>query len=249
MQEPSRIEDPSAGLAVLVDCENMPPTSLAPALKWAQSKGAVGHRLAFGKKPCLEGRWAMAMKEALFEPRVVDTYASGKNAADIALALAALELHLAHGVRAFCVISSDSDFGVLAACLRARGASIYLAADARAPEAYRQVADDFFLIELEPQKPKTAASAPACAPARAPAPAPVPVVPADLQSMLVSVARSHSATAQAPVLLTNFGEALRRAYPDYPKRIKGLGRLSSVVQKTRGLRLLGKSSSMKVCLA
>nr|WP_276313613.1 NYN domain-containing protein [Lysobacter enzymogenes] len=71
-------------------------------------------------------------------------YASGKNTADIALALDALEAMFDERAQTFCLVTSDSDFAYLCRKLRERGATVCIVGEAKAPEALRNASDQFF---------------------------------------------------------------------------------------------------------
>ncbi len=62
---------------------------------------------------------------------------TGKNAADILLALDAMELMLSRNIRCFVIVSSDGDFRHLATRLREHGATVIGVGEAKAPQTYR----------------------------------------------------------------------------------------------------------------
>nr|WP_275548058.1 NYN domain-containing protein [Xanthomonas arboricola] len=71
-------------------------------------------------------------------------YASGKNTADIALALDALEALFDHRADTFCLVTSDSDFSYLCRKLRERGATVFIVGEPKTPDALRNACDQFF---------------------------------------------------------------------------------------------------------
>lgn len=88
---------------------------------------------------------------------------TGKNAADILLALDAMELMLAQGQRCFVIASSDGDFSHLATRLREHGAKVVGIGEAKAPRGFRACCSQFVEIgntcEIKPvPKPTTAIS-------------------------------------------------------------------------------------------
>lgn len=100
-------------------------------------------------------------------------YAAGKNTADIALALDAMEAMFDCRADTFCLVTSDSDFAYLCRKLRERGATVHIVGEAKTPDALRNASDQFFEwlppeLITEPAdsaKPKTTA-APAKPPAK-----------------------------------------------------------------------------------
>ena len=71
---------------------------------------------------------------------------SGKNAADILLALDAMELILCRGMRCFIIATSDGDFTHLALRLREHGAKVIGMGEAKAPQSFRATCSNFVEI-------------------------------------------------------------------------------------------------------
>ncbi|WP_093451357.1 NYN domain-containing protein [Pseudooceanicola nitratireducens] len=86
---------------------------------------------------------------------------TGKNAADILLALDALELLLSKNMRCFVIASSDGDFIHLVTRLREHGAKVIGIGEVKAPNAFRAGCSDFVEIgtpqpvRLVPEPPAT----------------------------------------------------------------------------------------------
>lgn len=72
---------------------------------------------------------------------------AGKNAADIALVIDAMDLLHRGGLDGFCLVTSDSDFTRLAQRLREGGAKVYGFGAKKTPEAFRNACTRFFTIE------------------------------------------------------------------------------------------------------
>ena len=94
---------------------------------------------------------------------------TGKNAADIALVIDAMDLMHKGKLDGFCLVSSDSDFTRLAQRLREDGLVVYGFGERKTPEAFRSACNRFIyvenLIEAEEVKGdgKTAATPPSAA--------------------------------------------------------------------------------------
>jgi len=131
-------------VAVLVDCDNVPPEILPYALRMAAQFGRVALRRGYGNHATLANRWQEALVRLAFTPHLQYQYASGKNTADIALALDALEAMFDHRAETFCLVTSDSDFAYLCRKLRERGARVCIVGEAKTPEALRNASDQFF---------------------------------------------------------------------------------------------------------
>lgn len=76
---------------------------------------------------------------------------AGKNAADIALAIEAVELSYAGLVQNYVLVSSDGDFSHLATFLRERGHRVLGMGEDKAPLAFRKSCTDWQTLEARPQ--------------------------------------------------------------------------------------------------
>lgn len=131
-------------VAVLVDCDNTTPEILDYALRVIAQFGRVVLRRGYGNYSTLAKTWQEALVRQAFTPCLQYQYAAGKNTADIALALDALEAMFDHRAEKFCLVTSDSDFAYLCRKLRERGATVCIVGEAKTPEALRNASDQFF---------------------------------------------------------------------------------------------------------
>jgi len=81
-------------VAVLLDCENAQPVVIDRAMHLASTLGRVGLRRGYGNHTSLASKWQDALVRHGFAPCLQFQYVNGKNTADIALALDALEMLL-----------------------------------------------------------------------------------------------------------------------------------------------------------
>lgn len=137
-------------VAVLVDCDNVSPDILDYALLMAAQFGRVVLRRGYGNTSTLGNRWQDALVRQAFTPHLQFQYAPGKNTADLALALDALEAMFDERAQIFCLVTSDSDFAYLCRKLRERGATVCIVGESKAPEALRNASDQFFEWTPEP---------------------------------------------------------------------------------------------------
>ena len=147
-------------VAVLVDCDNTSPEILEYALRVVAQFGRVVLRRGYGNHNTLANKWQEALVRLAFTPCLQYQYASGKNTADIALALDAMEAMFDGRADTFCLVTSDSDFAYLCRKLRERGATVHIVGEAKTPDALRNASDQFF----EWQKPVAPAPVPPAAP-------------------------------------------------------------------------------------
>ena len=131
-------------VAVLVDCDNTSPEILEYALRVVAQFGRVVLRRGYGNHATLANKWQEALVRLAFTPCLQYQYASGKNTADIALALDALEAMFDHRADSYCLVTSDSDFAYLCRKLRERGATVYIVGEVKTPDALRNASDQFF---------------------------------------------------------------------------------------------------------
>lgn len=106
-------------LAVLIDAENASPARLRAILRRAACYGVLAIKRAYGdwSNPRLHRFKALLLRYAI-EPVQLFNYTKGKNAADIALSLDAMDLMHMGQVTGICLVSSDSDFTPVAIRLR-----------------------------------------------------------------------------------------------------------------------------------
>ncbi|MBI4696953.1 MAG: NYN domain-containing protein [Gammaproteobacteria bacterium] len=131
-------------VAVLVDCDNVSPEILEDALRFAAQFGRIVLRRGYGNHTTLTQRWQDALVRLAFTPCLQYQYSSGKNTADLALALDALEARFDNRAETFCLVTSDSDFAYLCRKLRERGATVCIVGEAKTPDALRNASDQFF---------------------------------------------------------------------------------------------------------
>ena len=131
-------------VAVLVDCDNTTPEILEYALRVIAQFGRVVLRRGYGNHTTLANKWQEALVRLAFTPCLQYQYAAGKNTADIALALDAMEAMFDDRADTFCLVTSDSDFAYLCRKLRERGATVCIVGEAKTPDALRNASDQFF---------------------------------------------------------------------------------------------------------
>lgn len=131
-------------VAVLVDCDNTSPEILEHALRVVAQFGRVVLRRGYGNLQTLSRSWQEALVRQAFTPCLQYQYASGKNTADIAMALDAMEAMFDHRAEKFCLVTSDSDFAYLCRKLRERGATVCIVGETKTPDALRNASDQFF---------------------------------------------------------------------------------------------------------
>lgn len=146
-------------LAVLIDAENVP-ASIAPrVIAAAATFGEPRIRRAYGGANALDS-WRACLEALAIEPRLV--LPCGKNAADIALVIEAMDIMRSGAIDGLCVVSRDSDFTALAVRTREAGILCHGFSHLEPPAALRAACSDFTVL---PAPPRVVAAAPVVAPA------------------------------------------------------------------------------------
>lgn len=225
-------------VAVLVDCDNVPSDILEHALRMAAQFGRVVLRRGYGNQGTLAHKWQDALVRLAFTPCLQYQYAAGKNTADIALALDALEALFDRRADTFCLVTSDSDFAYLCRKLRERGATVCIVGEPKTPDALRNASDQFF----EWVRPESTVEAPfetvlkATAKAEStkvepPKPeAPKPAVKRRPRFLIDAVSLLASDTSEGKVGLGALGQYLKRTDPAFSPQTYGHSGLLNMVK-------------------
>ena len=218
-------------VAVLVDCDNTSPEILEYALRVVAQFGRVVLRRGYGNHATLANKWQEALVRLAFTPCLQYQYAAGKNTADIALALDAMEALFDERADTFCLVTSDSDFSYLCRKLRERGATVHIVGEAKTPDALRNASDQFF------ERVKPAADEPPASgvtQASKPEPAkPEPVKPAAKRRPLMlveAVKLLASNSSEGKVHLGGLGQYLKRTDPAFSPQTYGYSGLLDMVR-------------------
>jgi uncharacterized protein (TIGR00288 family) len=200
-------------VAVLVDCDNTTPEILEHALRVVAQFGRVVLRRGYGNHATLAHKWQEALVRLAFTPCLQYQYAAGKNTADIALALDAVEALFDQRADTFCLVTSDSDFAYLCRKLRERGATVHIVGEAKTPDALRNASDQFFeWLAPELAVPSEAPSAKSPAPAK----------PKQRPKTVVNAVRLLAAdTPDGHVTVSALGSYLRRTDPAFSPQTHG----------------------------
>lgn len=135
-------------IALLIDAENVSLACVDRAIKEMSRLGEIPVRRAFGNwaAPDLQG-WKDKLLELAIRPVQQFGYVKGKNAADIALVMDAMELLLTGRLNTFCIVSSDSDFTPLVMRLRENGCQVFGVGKPDAIEPYAAAFTAFFKVK------------------------------------------------------------------------------------------------------
>ena len=136
-----------ARLAVLIDGENAGARHARAVFETAGKIGDATVRRIYGDFS--NGRlssWSAAIRSFAIVPCHQPAHVPGKNAADIALAIDAIDLSYRARLDGFVLVSSDSDFTRLAQRLREGGFAVYGFGESKTPKAFRSACQRFEIV-------------------------------------------------------------------------------------------------------
>lgn len=238
---------PEARVAVLVDCDNVTPEILTYALRVVAQFGRVTVRRGYGNHSTLANKWQEVLVSQAFTPCLQYQYASGKNTADIALALDALEAMFDHRADTFCLVTSDSDFAYLCRKLRERGATVCIVGEKKTPPALRNASDQFFEWTKEEaeaeqavdaaEQPRVVKDDPALMKPTAKAAPPQPKAKQQLKFVVQAVSLLTADTSEGKVGLSQLGQYLKRTDPGFSPKNHGHSSLLNMLKAYGQLKL------------
>lgn len=144
-------------VALFIDAENMPPSLVTAIVDEAKRRGTLSHRRVYGdfSRPALAPWLDVLPRHALTACQTVPG-AAGKNGADIALVIDALDLFHAGDADVFCLATCDGDFTQLAMRIRQGGKRFIGMGLTHASTRYRAACDTFTDISPAKEQPKPA---------------------------------------------------------------------------------------------
>ena len=136
-----------ARLAVLIDAENASARHARAVFEGARRLGEASVRRIYGDFS--NGRlasWNAAIATYAIVPCHQPAHVRGKNAADIALAVDAMDLMYRERLDGFALVTSDSDFTRLAQRLREGGLAVFGFGECKTPRAFRAACNGFEIL-------------------------------------------------------------------------------------------------------
>ena len=138
----------SPSLAVLIDADNTSARYAGAIFDEIVKLGEANVRRVYGDFTGTRlGGWDGAVESLAILQHQQRSNTTGKNAADIALVIDAMDLMHKGKLDGFCLVSSDSDFTRLAQRLREDGLVVYGFGERKTPEAFRNACNRFIYVE------------------------------------------------------------------------------------------------------
>ena len=231
-------------LCVLIDADNVPAHYAESIFDEVAGLGEASVRRIFGDWSAVRlNKWAekVAALGMVADQQFANT--KGKNASDIGLVIAAMDFLHSGLFDGFVLVSSDSDFTRLAARIREQGLDVYGIGEKKTPEAFRMACKRFIYVEnLGNDDAPEVGAEPSALPQRG-GDAAAAARPAEERG-----ARSKEAPAKAiPLIvaamraidqdgewyeLSQIGQYITQANPDFDTRSYGAAKFSDLVRKT-----------------
>jgi uncharacterized LabA/DUF88 family protein len=144
------LADKRQKVAVFIDAENIPARAAGRIIEVALGYGEVTERRVYGNFSAEALRpWVEVMPPYALSPQTTVSVGTGKNSADLLLAIDAMELLCRQGIDIFCIASSDSDFTQVAMRVRMRGKYAVGFGGANAADRLRAAFDAFFELDVQ----------------------------------------------------------------------------------------------------
>lgn len=217
------MENDARRVAVLIDADNASAAHAAGIFEEIAKHGEANVRRIYGDFSGTRLRaWRAQMQPLAILPQQQFNYTTGKNAADIALVIDAMDLMHTGAVDTFCIVSSDSDFTRLAQRLRENGKTVIGFGERKTPEAFRNACNRFiYLDNLGPAATEEVAEA---------ATATEKLPPSKAAPLILKAMAGHE-DEEGWAGLGGIGTRLQSIAPDFDPRNYGVGKLSDVVRK------------------
>ena len=134
---PKLADIPTRRLAVLIDCDNVRPSTIGRVMIEAAMYGTITVRRGYGDWTAANmAGWKDEYSTNSIQPIQQFRYTTGKNATDSALIIDAMDLLHSGRVEGFCIVSSDGDFTRLAMRIREQGMFVMGVGKSHTPQAF-----------------------------------------------------------------------------------------------------------------
>lgn len=135
-------------IALLIDCDNAPAKAVEGVINELSKYGVVNIRKAYGDwKSKYLSSWEKKLHEHVIVPVQQFAYTKGKNATDLAMAIDAMEILYTKEVKAFALMTSDSDFTPLITKLLSNGMTVFGFGEKKTPSPFVYACSQFIYTE------------------------------------------------------------------------------------------------------
>ena len=234
---------PVSPVALLIDGDNISPDLIVHILAEAGKFGGVTIRRVYGNwaSPYMQS-WKKVMTHYALQQIHSTQTTTGKNAADIALVIDAMDLLYRDNIERFCLVTSDSDYTALVLRLCAAGCIVVGIGRPTTPPALMKactvfVSTDQLMPSTSPSKPAAASSVISAGKSSSAPSATIKVKPnAELTSLLTNAYLEAMKGKETEwVLISRLGLGLKKLSPDFNTKSYGQKDLSSLVKSRTDL--------------
>jgi uncharacterized protein (TIGR00288 family) len=208
-------------IALLIDSENISAEYIKPVMHEIAKYGRIVIARFYGDIWTLSKEWHQTALNYAIKPMHQYNVASGKNAADMAMAIDALEMMYQEKVNTFFLITSDSDFTPLAMKLREGGMTVIgIGTEKKVTEAFKSACNEFKYFDYLEDEDED--------------PTEVEEDDDNIEKIIKDIIIDHG----NKMPLSNLGNMLRNRSSDFDVRKYGVKNLSSLVNTFSGLRTI-----------
>lgn len=144
------MEDSKQKIALFIDADNAPANKFEDVLSEVAKYGVVTIRRAYGnwKKPTLQN-WEALLHEYAIQPVQQYDLTTGKNAADIALVIDAMDVMYTKDIDVMCFVSSDCDFTPMVTRALAEGKVVLGFGERKTPPPFVNACSKFLFLDQD----------------------------------------------------------------------------------------------------
>ena len=223
-------------LAVLIDADNTSARHAHAIFEEIVKLGEANVRRIYGDfSGSRLSVWNSAIQSLAILQHQQRNNTTGKNAADIALVIDAMDLMHKGNLDGFCLVSSDSDFTRLAQRLREDGLVVYGFGERKTPEAFRSACNRFIYVENLTEagdEKENGATASPTKESKKESPS---------KAVKVITKAMEDADDDSWVHLSNVGSRIFGAAPDFDPRTYGCSNLSTLAEKSGSFEIRKES--------
>lgn len=240
---------PGDRIALLIDAENVGSIHYRSIIDKARRLGDPIVRRIFGD--FTQGRiaeWAIIARREGLETVCQVSGGKGKNSADIAMTIHAMDILHERRVDAFCVVSSDSDFLPLAIRIKSSGLNLHGMGHDRSDQALKNACTDFYVLDQVASPPRESVPAGAAAKQNSdPSPALRLVVrPGDANPIVALIRQILSPNGERGMHLPQLASAMRQLAPDLSKDFCRSGKFLKNLRSTNLVEEVNSGNSVRL---
>jgi uncharacterized LabA/DUF88 family protein len=217
-------------IAILIDADNAQLSKLKAILEEISTHGHIIVKRAYGdwSNPVLK-HWKDELNQLAIQPIQQFAYTVGKNATDAAMIIDAMDLLYTEKYDAFVLVSSDSDFTMLASRLRASEVYVFGVGEKKTPQSFINACDDFILTEFLGSSDPELELAKATTSAVVSTSTDAPQNNIDYVIALLDLACDKYQDEDGWVNVSAAGTFIKRTKPDFDSRAFGFSKLPDLV--------------------